>query len=166
MVQLRHHQQNRIITLMPNRSANWSQTKKLMAVMAFFVLLIALAWMFVGVWMILPFAGLEVGLLAFLMYRVSYSTYQKQIITLQGDRLMFQAGVYYPNRNCEFNLHDLAVHTIEPKLPLDQTQLFLQDSTQRVEIAQFLNQDDRKVLIEHFKRAGIHVQRDLWWRQT
>ena len=71
-----------VIRLLPNRSATWANTKLLMAAMIFFVMVIALAWAFVGAWVILPFAGFEVGLFALLMYKVSRFTYSKQIITI------------------------------------------------------------------------------------
>ena len=79
MVKLKHKHESVILTLQPNRSANWQQNKIIIMVMAAFVMSIAIAWSAVGVWIVLPFAGFEVGLLAFLMHRVSYSTYQKQI---------------------------------------------------------------------------------------
>ncbi|MEL7289923.1 MAG: DUF2244 domain-containing protein, partial [Pseudomonadota bacterium] len=49
--------------LSPNRSATWQQTKHLIAAFALFISSIAIAWSLAGAWVILPFAGLEVGLL-------------------------------------------------------------------------------------------------------
>lgn len=154
----------KIITLSPNRSANWLQTKILLGFMGCFVLIIALGWLAVGVWLILPFAGLEMGLLAFLMYRGSYATYQKQIITIEQHLLIFEAGVYYPMRVVTFSRYEVEVRIIEPKLPLDNTVMSLRDDKIKVEFGQFLNQQDRQQTLEHLETSGIFVHSDRWWQ--
>jgi len=75
MLKLKRKHDSVILTLQANRSANWRQNKIIIIVMPAFVMIISMAWSVMGAWVILPFAGFEVGLLAFLIYRVSYSTY-------------------------------------------------------------------------------------------
>ena len=166
MVKLKHKHESIILTLQPNRSANWQQNKIIIMVMAAFVMIIAIAWSVVGVWVILPFAGFEVGLLAFLMYRVSYSTYQKQIITIDKDTLTFDAGVYYPKSHYSFNKHKLVVKTTEPQTEYEQTHITLEDELQKVVVGQFLNQQDRKTTLAHFRKAQLHVQKEKWWKNN
>lgn len=164
MVKLKHKHDSVILTLQPNRSANWRQNKIIIMVMAAFVMSIAIAWSIVGVWVILPFAGLEVGLLAFLMYRVSYSTYQKQIITIHPNKVIFQAGVYYPKRYVSFAREQLTIKTKEPKTAYEQTTITLEDQQQKVEIGIFLNQQDRKTILSYFKQAQLQIHSDRWWQ--
>jgi Flp pilus assembly protein TadB len=75
MVKLKRKHDSVILPLQPNRSANWRQNKLIIIVIVAFVMITSIAWSVMGAWVILPFAGFEVGLLAFLMYRVSYSTW-------------------------------------------------------------------------------------------
>lgn len=164
MVKLKYKHNSVTLTLQPNRSANWRQNKIIMMVMAAFVMIIAIAWSVVGVWIILPFAGFEVGLLAFLMYRVSYSTYQKQIITIDSDTVIFQAGVYYPTRFYLFNKDKLSVKTIEAQTEFEQTHITLDDGHQVIVIGQFLNQPDRVATLAHLKKAKLHIHIDKWWK--
>ena len=164
MVKLNYNHDSVTLTLQPNRSADWRQNKIIIMVMTAFVMIIAVAWSVVGVWIILPFAGFEVGLLAFLMYRVSYSTYQKQIITIHSDTVVFQAGVYYPKRIHSFCKDKLSVKTIEAQSEFEQTQITLDDGHQTIVIGQFLNQPDRVATLEHFKKAKLHVHTDRWWK--
>lgn len=154
-----------VITLLPNRSANWKQTRRLIIIISTFVFLIALAWALVGVWFILPFAGLEVALLAFLMYRGCYATYQKQMITINRQFVIFEAGTYYPQRNLTFLRQDVAIMVNEAKLPFDNSQLHFYTPDTRFELGQFLNQADRKLTLYYLKQAGIFVQSDKWWQQ-
>jgi uncharacterized membrane protein len=164
MVKLKHKHKSVILTLQPNRSANWQQNKIIIMVMAAFVMSIAIAWSTVGVWIILPFAGFELGLLAFLMHRVSYSTYQKQIITINLDTVIFQAGVYYPKRFHSFNRDKLFVKTIEAQSEFEQTHITLDDGHQAIVIGQFLNQPDRVATLDHLKKAKLHIHIEKWWK--
>ena len=86
---------NTVITLRPNRSASWQQTKIFLLVMAAPMFIIAVGWSIVGAWPILPFAGLEFGLLAFLTYRVCCRTYQKDKIIIKKDRVIISSIIGY-----------------------------------------------------------------------
>jgi uncharacterized membrane protein len=152
-----------IITLSPNRSANWLQTKILIGIIGAFVVLIAIAWSLVGAWMVLPFAGFEVSLLAFLMYRVFYFTYQKQIITIDSQYVTFKSGVYFPKQSRSFMRGDTKLGIIEPEGPYGVTKISLADNNVVVELGCFLNQDDRKIALQHLKAAGLRVHSNKWW---
>ena len=164
MVKLKHKHESVILTLQPNRSANWQQNKIIIMVMAAFVMIIAIAWGVVGVWIILPFAGFEVGLLAFLMYRVSYSTYQKQIITINSQTVTFESGIYYRKQCLHFEKDKISVITIAAQTDYEQTHITLKDNQQNVVIGEFLNQQDRQVMLSHFKEAQLYVHSDKWWK--
>ena len=73
--------------LSPNRSATWQQTKHLIAAFALFISSIAIAWSLAGAWVILPFAGLEVGLLALIMYLVSKATYRWETLLISSNSI-------------------------------------------------------------------------------
>ena len=154
MVKLKHKHDSVTLTLQPNRSANWRQNKIIFMVMTAFVMIIAIAWSVVGVWVILPFAGFEVGLLAFLMYRVSYFTYQKQIITIHSDTVVFQAGVYYPKRFHSFCKDKLSVKTIEAQSEFEQTQITLDDGQTHFRNVVDLAELVRKISISRRLVAG------------
>jgi uncharacterized membrane protein len=164
MVKLKHKHESIIITLQPNRSANWQQNKIIIMVMAAFVMIIAIAWSVVGVWIILPFAGFEVGLLTYLMYRVSYSTYQKQIITINNHTVTFESGTYYRKQCLHFEKDKISVVTIQAQTDYEQTHITLKDNQQSVVIGQFLNQQDRQTILSHFKKAQLYVHSDKWWK--
>jgi uncharacterized membrane protein len=166
MVKLKYKHDSVTLILQPNRSANWRQNKIIIVIMAVFVMAIAIAWSVVGVWIVLPFAGFEVGLLAFLMYRVSYSTYQKQIITIHSDKVTFQAGVYYPDCFHSFCTDELLIKTIEAQSEFEQTHITLNDKHHTIVIGQFLNQPDRLATLDHLKKAKLHIHTDRWWKTT
>jgi len=79
------------------------------------------------------------------MYPVSYSTYQKQIITISNQRGTFESGVYYAKPCLHFDKHKLSVTTIEPQTAYEQTHITLEYEQQTVVIGQFLNQQHRQI---------------------
>ncbi|MFT5838005.1 MAG: putative membrane protein [Flavobacteriales bacterium] len=166
MVKVKRKNDSVILTLQPNRSANWRQNKIIILLITAFVMSIAMVWSVMGVWMILPFAGFEVGLLAFVMYRVSYFTYQKQIITINNRSVTFESGVYYSKQCLYFDKKTLSVITIEPQTAFEQTLISLEDKQKKVIIGQFLNQQDRQTTLTHFQEAQLYVHSDKWWKSN
>ncbi len=163
MVNLNNTNESWVLTLSPNRSANWAQTKLLIAVVAFMVLMIALAWAFVGAWLILPFAGIEVGLLWYISYRVSLFTYQQQVITISEGIIKLQAGTYRPRKSWRFIRQQTYVGLVEASGQFDCIQLRFVDDTQQVVFGEFLNQSDRLIVLAHLKAVPIQVLNDKWW---
>ncbi|WP_164084668.1 DUF2244 domain-containing protein [Alteromonas flava] len=154
-----------IIRLTPNRSATWLNTKWLMLIMTVFVLLIATAWAFAGAWVILPFAGLEVGLLVFIMYRVSQKTYRSETVKLCKDRIIVESQLSAKQRQRltlpRRELH-LEVEETEQDWQLPDMQLITPQQT--LHIGKFLNLNDRKCLMEHLRNAGVPMCRTHWWK--
>ena len=164
MVSLRETQECWVLTLSPNRSANWAQTKRLISAMALIVMSIALAWTFVGAWLVLPFAGIEVGLLWFISYRVSLFTYQQQVITISKTDIKLQAGIYRPRKSWLFKRHQTYLGLIEADSKYDCIQLRFVDDTRHVTFGEFLNQSDRMLALAHLKALPIQVLSDKWWQ--
>lgn len=124
---------------------------------------VGLFWAFFGAWMVLPFAGLEVAVLTYVMLRVSRSTYRMQVITVEEDNVQVEEGEYYPVRRWRFKRPDAHIDVVEASSPVDAIELSLVGSEQRLPLGAFLNQDDRLRLREHFKQAGLIVCSDKWW---
>lgn len=135
--------------------------------MATVILIIALAWSLVGAWVVLPFAGFEICLLTYLMYRVSYASYQKQIITITTHTLVLQMGTYYPQQQWVFKRQNMHLSIIEAQADneFSTTELRLHDEQIMVEIGNFLNQHDRKLALVYLQQQGLRVQSNKWWHR-
>ena len=156
MVKVRHLPKATQITLLPNRSLSWRQTLLVMVVFGGFCLSIALIWAFVGAWLILPFAGLEVGLLVFVMYLVSRSTYQKQILIINQEHISFQSAKSRDNQPALFQRHSVGLLTYQVYHPEDVKELYLVQGTLKRRIGEFLNLDDQKELLEYFAKLHLY----------
>ncbi|RDV24659.1 DUF2244 domain-containing protein [Alteromonas aestuariivivens] len=152
-----------LILLRPNRSASWNDSKRLVILLTVPLGLIAVFWSFAGVWMILPFAGLEAGLLAFFMYRVSHWTYQQQIIRIAPHTVRVEIRGRQ-NKTVKFPRTDCFVEFVDSENDWPLPRIRLVASAQYLEIGQFLNLRDRQQLREDLSSSGLPVCRRQWWK--
>ena len=155
-----------LIILQPNRSASWQQTRKFLFLVGGTTLLVATIWSIAGAWMVLPFAGLEVAVLAYVMYRVSYSTYQLQVIRVEKHQVVVEQGVDGPTQRWRFQRPDVHISVVEPRNPVDCMALSLVQPEQELAIGTFLNQEDLKLARQALQQSGLTVCSDKWWQSS
>ncbi|MFC3094977.1 DUF2244 domain-containing protein [Alteromonas sediminis] len=164
MITCANTEQNCKLTLTPNRSATWFESKLMIFFMVAVVLTIAIGWLIVGVWMILPFAGLEVGLFALLMYLVSRHTYRIQEITLTENKILVANRM-----GSRFVISDLSrvgcfLQVVETERDWHLPLLYLVNDDKRISIGEFLNLKDRQALRNMLKQQGVPTCRTYWWK--
>ena len=146
--------------LSPNRSATWQQTKHLIAAFALFISSIAIAWSLAGAWVILPFAGLEVGLLALIMYLVSKATYRWETLLISSNNIQVTSS---NGISIEFFRPDTSLYYKKDLSFKCAPQLVLQAPLQQFEVGSFLNLEDKERVHECMQKAGIAVCSNKWW---
>lgn len=156
MVKIQHLPRAIHITLLPNRSLTWRQTLLVMSVFGSFCLSIALIWAFVGAWLILPFAGLEVGLLVVIMYLVSKRSYQKQILIINKEFVSFHSARDQSQQPALFQRQRVCLLTYQVYHPEDVKELYLVEGKAKQRIGEFLNLEDQKELLEHFAKLHLY----------
>jgi uncharacterized membrane protein len=151
--------QGTVITLLPNQSANWAQTRLFVLLICGTTMAVGVLWAVAGAWAILPFSGIEAGLVAWLLYRVCRDTYQRQIITLEEDALRVQFGTHFPQRSWSFERNATRLAVTEPQHHLDGPRLQLYDSRNSIELGRFLNSEDRRAAVAALSAAGLGARR-------
>lgn len=154
-----------VITLRPHLSADWRQVKRFMALIAAVVFVVAAAWSAAGIWLALPFAGLEVGLVCFLMHRVCFRlSYLYQRITIEPERVLIEQGVRGPpRRRWELSRPDAHLHVILPARSVDLPRLILRDDESGLEVGAFLHGEGREQARRALRGAGLMETSDRWW---
>jgi uncharacterized membrane protein len=127
-------------------------------------MIIALAWTFVGAWIVLPFAGLEVGLFALLMYKVSKFTYSRQVINIDSKQVTIAWGRKELKQTHKLRREDLYVYYWEADEGWHLPRISLNHDGKNVEIGDFLNLEDRQQLKTNLEQAGLIVCRNKWWQ--
>ncbi|MDR0781031.1 MAG: DUF2244 domain-containing protein [Pseudomonadales bacterium] len=147
-----------VVTLLPNRSATWVQTRLFVLVVCATTLVIGLFWTFMGAWMVLPFSGLEAALVAFFMYRVCQGTYQRQVITCAPEQIVVQFGTHFPKRSWTLARSSAHLSLTDAPHPLTPRTLRLVDAAHDIELGRFLNQEDKEDALRALKQTGLYVR--------
>lgn len=146
------------IVLMPNCSASWRINKMIIAWLGGLTLITAFFLAMAGAWVILPFAGLEVGLLAYFMHRVCRATHAQQVLYLEADRVRLESGINQPVRSWQFPRQQIYLLAVEANHSLAARTLYLCDTRTQAELGEFLNKDDKTRLLELMASTGLRVR--------
>lgn len=149
------------IVLTPNCSASWRANKLFIFALGGLTLVTAFFWTMVGAWVVMPFAGLEIGLFAYFMHRVCRQTHRKQVLYLNADQLRVESGIQYPVNEWQFARQQAFLRVAEAQHALDAHAVYLCDQKNQLELGVFLNQDDKKQLILLASAAGLPVKRHM-----
>jgi len=165
MVKIKQTPPVTIITLSPNQSASWKETKTIIIIMVVLVMVIAVGWTLSGAWVILPFAGLEVGLFAYFMYRVCKQGFAQQIITISENFVLIESGIQRREVARTYNRDLLSFEVTETERDWHLPDIIVCLENYRLSIGEFLNQDDRMLLKDALKNAGLPLSRTQWWKE-
>ncbi|BFM07538.1 DUF2244 domain-containing protein [Halioxenophilus aromaticivorans] len=149
-----------IITLVPNRSAGLLQNIMCGAFLAFVSVTVAVGWLIMGVWPVVPFAGLEIALLFTVLRRVYRANQKTQTVTLQLASICVRNIALRQQRSVQL-LRSRAQFSVAQNAGAQGGDIHLFDHANRVQLGSFLNDDDKQSLIEALRRQGLPIQRYL-----
>jgi uncharacterized membrane protein len=155
-----------VIKLSPNQSASWRETKIVITIMVLLVMSIAIGWTMAGAWIILPFAGLEVGLFAYFMYRICRQGFAQQIITITADQVLIESGIQRREVARTYHRELLSFEIKETERDWHLPDIVLCLDNYRLSIGEFLNQDDRILLKDALQHSGLPLSRTHWWKES
>lgn len=163
MVTCQYRGSETLITLEPNRSATRRQTLLFLMLVSAVTFSVALFWAYFGAWLVLPFAGLEIAVLTWVMLRVLRTTYRMQVIRVQQDAVEVEEGEFFPQRRWRFLRPQAYVNVRAAQTPVDAIGLHLDDGSQSMEVGGFLNQDDRLKARDALQGSGLMLCNERWW---
>lgn len=88
--------------IQPNQSLGWSQNLRFFYVSLFFSLLIAIGFLFMGAWLILPFVGLEMLLLFAGLYWVSWRCCESEVLSFRQESIEI---AHFRGKKCTSQVH-------------------------------------------------------------
>ena len=90
------------IVLSPNCSISWNELVIFYLFTCVIAIAVGLFFTFQGMWLVLPFSGLEMLALGTGLYVTSRKVYRKEVITLDPDRTRIEKGVKRVVQSWEF----------------------------------------------------------------
>lgn len=135
------------VVIQPNRSMSNSARTFFLAVLTLNLLLIALGFYSVGLWMVLPFAGLELVAVFTAFYWCSYKCRYQEVISVDQDNVLITAGYGRIQHSCTFNRFWTTVLLQRSKLKGYPDRLMIRSAGKEVEVGTCLTSDEKQALL-------------------
>jgi len=143
----------------PNCSLGWRGAKRYLALQSTVVLLAAAPMVWMGGWLILPFAGAELLALTAAFYWVLLHAQRLEVVTLEGSGVVIERGRRGPEHREEFPRAWAQVVLEEGRAELDKDRLFIRAHGRQSEIGLDLTNEEKARLAEELTRALRRGQR-------
>lgn len=145
------------LLMTPNKSMTWETNRWILLVLFLVNMSIGIGFAMMGGWLILPFAGIEVALVGAGMYYVCWKLNFKHIVTVEAESLVLQKGVYFPKQEWHWQKSNTQLLRVPSHYRLSAPTLYLKHLNEVVEIAEFINRDEKKEIVAWFKQQNIPV---------
>jgi uncharacterized membrane protein len=142
----------RTFVIQPNRSMSWRHLLFAYLVISAAVLAIGVASLSAGLPLVLPFSGLEVLALGAAFYLTAWRAGVQQVIRISEDHVTVETGHNAPEARVEFRRQWAAVDLEGPN-GWYPSRLYIRSHGVRVEIAGFLNEQERRGLAVELRKA-------------
>lgn len=159
MLEYLDYEEGRALRLTPNRSLSWQGNIIFFGVIAVVTLMVAVGWSLAGAWMILPFAGLELAVVAYGLYYTSRQCYRQEVLVLTADTVRLEKGVNQKDAEWTMPRHWVRVIMETPHHGFAVPKLMLAYHDSRVPLGRFLNPEDLEAFVGFLEDAGIRVER-------
>ena len=129
-----------------NQSLSWYGNKVFIAYIAMLSLGTAGIFAYLGMWLILPFAGLAIFALAIGLYICCLHGQDREVITIDNDKLLIEKGRIKPKQQWQFDRTWLRLELKKSPYNGHPSQLIIRSKGKQFEIAKFLTNKERKSL--------------------
>jgi uncharacterized membrane protein len=136
----------------PNNSLSPENSLKLMVVLAIVAFGIALGFMHVGAWLVLPFAGLELAAFAYAFYHVYLHSSDFESIAIESDRVIVEKRNFRETSITEFQRYWTQVNVRNiggSKGVVSKSGLFISSHGKEVEFGKHFINDEQRVALAH-----------------
>lgn len=137
----------------PNHSLTWTQAKLIFAGLAVVSLTVAVGFTLMGLWPILPFAGLELLAVGTCMYLCAGRGQHREVVTICGDSVEVAKGRRGPERRWSFPRAWAGVAMDRPTIGWYPERLYIRSHGRSVELGGFLNQEEKWQLARELSRS-------------
>ena len=146
------------IVLRPNRSWTWRANLYFLASLCVVSLTTAVLFTTRGLWVVLPFTGLELMIFAAALYYCVRRTHSQEVLTFSEQELRIEKGHEKPEQTYVFKRFFSRVLIDHPSNPRYNTHVAIQARKRKVEIGRFLAPDDKQELIRQLRQMVHRFQ--------
>ncbi len=139
--------------LRPTRSMTWREAKRFILLVTLMCASIGASFAYFGVWMVLPFCGIEALAVALAFFLVLRDGERRELVRFDGEQLVIETGRRKLEQRHEFNGMWVRVQLLRSRYRHHPTRLFIGSHGQAVELGRFLTDGER----ETFSRSLINA---------
>lgn len=139
------------IVLRPNNSASWQFNMMIVASLGFLAFCISTYFALQGLWLIFPFAGLEVGFLFICLYLRMRANINTEVITFDKDTVVVERGFYHAEQSWKYHRVWAKIFVKKPVTRGRPKQVFIRSHGKELELGSFLNKQDKELLIKDLR---------------
>jgi len=139
-------------TIRPHDSMGWKWMKRLFAVLATCIGLVALWFTSQGAWLVLPFAGMELLVLGIGIYFNALWIANREVIQIEGENLSVWRGRRQLLEVVRFPRHWTRVRLITDPRGWYPSRLFLEYRGKRIEVGNVLVEGEREALVADLRK--------------
>ncbi len=143
------------IVLSPNCSITWRELVLFYLFTCVVALAIGIFFLFQGLWLVLPFSGLEMAALGACLYLTSRKVNRREVITLDRERTRVEKGVRRIDQSWEFETAWLRLIDERSGVRDRDRRLAIGTHGNYVEIGNFLDQAEKDALAFRLKDCII-----------
>ena len=136
------------IVLQPNHSLSWRALKYFLAFMMILSFGIAIAFLFLGYWLVLPFTGLEMGALSYCLWLCLRRGNLQEVITFSAEEVRLETGIDAPEQTETWERFFTKIHVTQAVHPWYRKTVELVHRGDSFEIGSFLTSPEKEELIE------------------
>lgn len=145
------------LVLSPNCSISWREAIFFYLITCALALSIGLFFAFNGMWMVLPFSGLEMLALGTGLYIVSRNAHRREVISLDEQRVRVEKGVVKLDHQWEFKTPWTRLKVDEKEGAHRDKVLFLGSHGDYVVVGDFLSKNEKDDLAFRLKDCIIRL---------
>lgn len=141
------------IVLRPNNSASWQFNMMVVGSLALIGFCISTYFALQGLWLIFPFAGLEVGFLFACLYLRMRANINTEVITFDKDTVVVERGCYHAEQSWRYHRVWAKIFVRKPLARGRAKQVFIRSHGKELELGSFLNKQDKEILIKDLRHV-------------
>ena len=126
---------------------------QIVASLAFIAICISTYFAFQGLWLIFPFAGLEVGFLFACLYHRLRSNVNTEVITFDDSTVVIERGSYHVENTWKYHRMWAKIFVKKPTIRGYPKKIYIRSHGKELELGSFLNKKDKEILIKDLKHT-------------
>ena len=138
------------ITLKPNQSLSWKALRIFLFCFALLSGSIAIAFLFLGYWIILPLAGAEFLVVSLCLWLCLKRSAIQEVITFSKSRIKIEKGADVPSESYHWERFYTKLLVESSTSSLHRNRIWLSHKNSKVEIGSFLTATEQERLVRSF----------------